>query len=168
MKVVNILLGILTVILGGYCMFRPGMAFISAAWMLGVLLILAGVNMLVFYFQHREGGALSVVKSILLILVGLILLFNNFTALFTDTVILYMIGFGFIVGGIVQIVKAVSAKKKENGTWGWVLLEGILLVIGGIFAVAHPLITAVSVGFFMAFSILFSGISMLVEGFEKE
>ncbi len=168
MKVVNILLGILTVILGGYCMFRPGIAFISAAWMLGVLLILAGINTLVLYFQNRQGGALSIVKSIILILVGLLLLFNNFTTLFTDTVILYMIGFGFIIGGTVQIVRSVSAKKEEDGSWGWILLEGILLVIGGIFAVAHPLITAVSVGFFMAFSILFSGISMLVQGFEKE
>lgn len=164
MKVVNIVLGILTVILGVFCLFRPGIAFVSAAWMLGALLLLAGVNIIVFQLQAEKKSALGILKAVILIIVGVLLLVNNFSALFADTIILYMIGIGFVVSGITQIIRSLSIKKNGDSTWGWMMAAGILLVLGGLFAVAHPILTAISVGYFMAFSILCDGISMLVQG----
>lgn len=164
MKTVNIILGILTIILGVFCLFRPGIAFVSAAWMLGALLLLAGINIIVFQLQAEKKSGLGILKAVILIIVGVLLLVNNFSALFADTIILYMIGIGFVVSGITQIVRSLSIKKNGDSTWGWMMAAGILLVLGGLFAVAHPIITAISVGYFMAFSILCDGISMLVQG----
>lgn len=164
MKAANIVLGILTVILGVYCLFRPGIAFVSAAWMLGVLLLLAGANIIVLQVRAEKKNVLGILKAVILIILGILLLFNNFSALFADTIILYMIGIGFVVSGIIQIIRAFNAKKNEVSSWGWLLVAGILLVLGGIFAVAHPIFTAISVGYWMAFSILCDGIGMIMQG----
>ena len=164
MKAANIILGILTVLLGVYCLFRPGIAFVSMAWMLGVLLLFAGANLIIFQLQAEKKSALDILKAVILIVVGILLLFNNFSALFTDTVILYMIGTGFMLSGIIQIIRSVSAKKNEVSSWGWLMAAGILLVLGGLFAIAHPIFTAISVGYWIAFSILCDGVSMLLQG----
>ena len=164
MKAANIVLGILTVLLGVYCLLRPGIAFVSAAWMLGVLLIFAGANIIIIQLRVEKKSVLGILKAAILIVVGILLLFNNFSALFADTVILYMIGIGFAVSGIIQIIWSVYAKKNGMSSWGWLMAAGILLVIGGIFAIAHPILTAISVGYCMAFSILCDGVDMLLQG----
>lgn len=164
MKAANIILGILTVLLGIFCLFRPGIAFVSAAWMLGVLLLLAGANTIIIQLQPGQKSVLGILKAVVLIVVGILLLVNNFSALFADTIILYMIGTGFAISGIIQIIRAFSLKKDGVSSWGWLLAAGILLVLGGLFAIAHPILTAISVGYCMAFSILCDGVNMLLQG----
>ena len=164
MKIANVVLGILTVLLGVYCLFRPGIAFVSAAWMLGALLLFAGANIIIFQLRAEKKSGLGILKAVVLIILGVLLLFNNFSALFADTVILYMIGGGFMVSGIIQILRAVSVKKNGESSWGWLMAAGVLLVVGGIFAIAHPILTAISVGYCMAFSILCDGVGMLLQG----
>ncbi|MCI7304143.1 MAG: DUF308 domain-containing protein [Clostridiales Family XIII bacterium] len=54
MKVITIILGVLTTLLGIFCVFRPGVAALSLAWLLGIILILAGFNIVNKLFREKN------------------------------------------------------------------------------------------------------------------
>ena len=53
MKVITIIIGILLTVGGFFCIFRPGMTFLSTGWMLGLMLVIAGMNMTAAYIPGK-------------------------------------------------------------------------------------------------------------------
>ena len=62
-----------------------------------------------------------------------------------DRILLYLIAAWFTIEGIVSIVLAIQVKDINSG-WYWGLIFGILAVLVGIYAFAHPMFTAVTTG----------------------
>ena len=78
MKVITIILGVLTTLLGIFCVFRPGVAALSLAWLLGIILILAGFNIVTNYFGKKIGSGWDAFFGILSIVGGIILICNYY------------------------------------------------------------------------------------------
>lgn len=168
MKVVNIVLGVLSLLLGILCMFGPFRTFLSSAWILGTILLIAGINILILHSRKKDREIMDILAAIIMILAGLILLVSDASALFTDEVLIYITGIALIVIGIIEITQAVSAKKNGDHSWGWPLAGGILMILGGIVSLTHPLITAFAIGYFIAFSLFSQGINMLALGLKSD
>ncbi len=164
MKVLTIIMGVLVTIGGFFCMFTPGATFLTLGWLVGILVTVAGINIIAAYVAARKAGASSawdLVSGILTTVVGLMLIFNNFMQLFTDVMIIYFFAGMLIVTGIFRVVAALKLKKAAQ-SWVFILVIGIITVLLGCYSFIHPVFTAVTIGFLMGFWVIQSGINLII------
>ena len=62
--------------------------------------------------------------------------------------------------------KSFSTTVREK--WGWFLILGIVFVIGGVFAIAMPLISSVTVAIFIAIVLVIAGIFQIFQAFSVQ
>jgi uncharacterized membrane protein HdeD (DUF308 family) len=102
-------------------------------------------------YQNTLIGAVAIVLSILVFMhPGM-----------TVVSIIYLLGIILIIVGIEKIIGGIFVANKSR--WGTVGLVVLALIFGSI-AVGYPLSTAVLVIFMLGFSLLFIGISHIVNG----
>lgn len=66
----------------------------------------------------------------------------------------------------VQAVEDMKAKIQEN--WGWFLVLGVALVIGGIILIAAPLATSIAVTFLIAAVFIIGGLVQVYNAFKTQ
>ena len=164
MKVLSIVLGILLVLGGFFMMITPGVTFASMSWVVGFLLLLAGVNWVVEYFTNRKKGTASVwtvIGGVLCGLLGGLVLINPLLGLLADGLLIYAFDFWLIIGGILRIVASVQMKKAGDHSWGWVLAFAIVSVLVGLYALFHIIASALAIGMLVGVVVLISGINVI-------
>lgn len=165
MKWIGVVLGVLMVALGLYGTFRPMVFFASLGWLIGLAVLAAGFDGLGAWWAGRKAKTSSVwdlVLAILSIVFGIILLCNIGLRILTDAMLLTLFAVWIGVSGVLRIVNAVQQKPKA---WGLLVVLGVLLIILAIVSLAHPLITALSIGFCVALNIVFQGVNMIFAAF---
>lgn len=163
MKAVTIILGILTIIAGILCIAHPAFTAFSIAWILGFLLMLSGINILVSYFSRKEGSKSDVFFGILSIIGGLFLLFDYWSQLFTDIVIVIIIASLIMLMGILRINVSIKLKKSSQ-SWIPVLISGILSILIALMAFINPMAGILLIDYMLAFIFIIQGISLLSFG----
>lgn len=161
MKVIGIITGILMMILGGYAMAVPFRTFLGIGWFLGALFLINGVEMIIQEFRKKK-NIWQIIIGILMAISGVIILFNGVQRFLTDMMLVYLIGFYVIMSGVMQIYTGVKNMKNEKSMNILKIICGIFSVIAGIFAVMHPILTMFSLGYLIAFALVFQGISMIL------
>ena len=167
MKAVTIVTGILTAILGFAAMFMPVRMFLALGWLIGIVLMINGVEISVNGFSGKKNiwqGILGIVVAI----GGLILLCDLGARVLTDVMIAAFVGAAIILSGICLIVNAVKNFKNSKGMAVAYIILAILEILAGGFAMMHPLLTMLSVGIIIAVNLLVQGISLTVMGFSME
>ena len=86
------------------------------------------------------------------ILAGVLAMSSPFIAMLLTVTFL---GFLFVVGGVVQILSAITAHGR--GLWAN-LIGGIFYAIAGFFVVQHPLATGAGLTLLLAVAFLFGGV----------
>ena len=175
MKVLSIVLGILMVIGGIFCVADSAMTFAVLGWIVGFAAFIGGIGLICSYCDAHKYGASSgwtLFGGIVSTIIGLFILFAGRALFFTDTGLAYMISIWTVIFGIVSIILAFRMKQIRNTlpperrghVWLWTLILGILTVILGIYACIHPLVTVVTVGWMVGLSIIFTGIDTICLG----
>ena len=168
MKWIGVILGVLMVILGLYGTFHPVVFFTSLGWLIGLAVMLAGFDGFGAWWAGRKTKAASawdLVLAILSIVFGVVLLSNLWLRVLTDEVLLMLFGVWIALSGILRIVSAVKLKPKA---WGLLVVIGVALIILAIVSLAHPLITALSIGLCVALNFVFQGFNMIFGSFAGE
>lgn len=163
LKVITIILGVLTTLLGIFCVFRPGVAALSLAWLLGIILILAGFNIVTNYFGKKVGSGWDAFFGILSIVGGIILICNYYGRFFADTIIIYFIMAFVLVSGITRAAGAWKLKKSGE-SWVLGMVFGVISILVAVAAMFHPLMGVALVGYMVAFTIMTQGINTLCLG----
>ncbi len=168
MKAILIITGILTAILGFYAMSVPFMTFLAIGWVLGMMLLINGIENIVLGITQKSKDVWGYLLGGALIILGCILLFNGIQRFLTDVMFAYLVGAGIGVAGVYRLVETFTAKYKD--TWKTVLgiILGVLYVITGIFAFCHPFVTMVSVGMIMGISCVLYGVELIMLAFVKK
>lgn len=164
MKVITIITGILTAILGIAAMFMPIRVFLGLGWLVGAILMVNGIEMSINGFSGKKNvseGLLGILVSI----GGLILLFNTFTRVLTDLMIVYFVGGSIIVSGIYLIVHGVKSYKEAKGSAFVSIILAVLEILAGVFAMMHPVLTMLSVGLIISINLIMQGVSLTTLGF---
>jgi uncharacterized membrane protein HdeD (DUF308 family) len=82
----------------------------------------------------------------------------------TAMVIIYVIAFQSIFGGILEIIVAIRERKEIEGE-GWLILAGVVSIIFGIVLMMAPMLAAaVFMQVFGVFAIIF-GVALIVQSF---
>ncbi|HAM15110.1 MAG TPA: hypothetical protein DCP91_04500 [Eggerthellaceae bacterium] len=175
MKVVVIILGVLMLIGGVYCLATPIATYAALGWLVGLAMLVEGIGSIATWNERRKMGfadGWTLAGAIVSIVLGLILLFSFVAQWAVDLFIAYMIAAWLVVGGIARIVASLHLRKflQEEGpnaagpSWVLLLILGILVVLLGVLCLFNPLSVMMGVGFMLGISIVCVGIDLIVGG----
>lgn len=159
----SIALGVLLIILGLIAIAVPFFASLATGVFFGWLLIVGGVIQAFYALRQNHPGnffGFKLLFSILAILAGLLLIVDPLAGVASLTLI---IGIYFFLDGIFRVI--LSFQLKPSANWGWVLFNGILMIILGILIWSQWPFSAVWVlGLLVGIGLLVSGIATVVLG----
>ena len=162
MSILSIILGVILIVGGIFCMFTPLATFLSAGHIIAIMLFIYGIFGVVRFFQ-KEAGALELISSILGIIVGVIAIVRPGGTLVIDNFVLNMVSAWLLVKGLIHIIVSIQGRNEIKG-WGWGVAAGALSIVAGILSFLNPTITAMTVGILMGMIFMENGIDMIVLG----
>ena len=173
MRIVSIIMGVLLLVGGVYCMLTPIATYAVLSWLIGLSMVVEGIGSVILWNELRKEGLSSgwmLAGAIISILLGVFLLGSYAAQFALDVFIAYFIAIWFVVGGIARIVTALSARTQQNQvaygatqtSWVALLVLGIISVILGILCLFNPLAIVIGFGFMLGLSIAFTGVGLIV------
>src|SRR5262249_51052093 len=147
------------IVLGWAVIGEPFVATAAAVQILGMLLVIGGIFQVASSFWGRKwrGFLLSLLAGFFYLFLGWLMIENTAEAAAALTLI---VAVSLIVGGVFRI--AVSLSQRFDG-WVWVLLNGVISLLLGVFIWRHWPSTALWViGLFLGIEMLFSGLSWVM------
>ena len=170
-RVLGIIVGVLTVILGVWCFMTPIETYGVIGWLITFALIADGISKIMVWNDYRKIGVSdtwALVGGILSIILGITFAFNIVARVFADIFIAYVLAAWILFGGFVRIIRSFQMRDihKNLGTtlgsnWGLALVMGILMVILGIFCMANPTIVMIATGWQISFALVLGGIGLI-------
>jgi len=154
--------GVIAIILGLLAMLAPGLAGLSVALLLGIIVLAAGIVRIVWAFQAGTfgKGVAGFVIGGLTLLCGILLIANP---LFASGMLTIMLAIYFIFDGVFEIMAAVQRKPLEG--WGWLMFGGIVSVLLGLMIWAqYPLAGAWAMGILIGIKLFMVGLIMVTGG----
>lgn len=133
--------GVISIIVGIFCVMQPVEAIETLAWLFAVWLIVTGIFEVVRSFSSGLGGGMRA----LLIITGALSLILGFVALrsfWDDDVILagwilaIFIGISFLFRGFSILFMGIEGKGQPGR--GWNIFAGIVIIIGGMIILTAP------------------------------
>lgn len=176
MKVFNCILGLFSILGAVYCIFYPGLTFLSTGWLITILLGAMGICS-IFEFatssdkkENKSLAANGIVGLILGIGAAVISVLGIFSPLIRgslDLIILLLFAFWLFYSGVASIAKSVSLKKNGGKMWILTLILGILVLLTGIYGALHPVFTMVTIGYIIGLELIIYGVRLIASIFEK-
>ena len=154
--------GVIAIILGILAMMMPGLTGVSVVYLLGLIVLVAGIVRMIWAFQAGGlgKGLLKFAIALLTLLAGLILLAHPLIA---SGVLTIMLAVYFILDGIGEISAGLHLRPGDG--WGWLLFGGIVSVWLGIMIWGQfPLSGLWAVGILLGIKLFFIGLIMVTAG----
>lgn len=168
MKIITIIMGFLLIGGGVYSLTAPISTFSAIGWLIGVLLLLAGINIIVDFFAHRKSGTVTsgdLISGILTVGLALFILYGQFARFALDAFIIIAFGIWIILTGLLRIYASMRLKQISEPGWIWIFLFGALSVILGIYGMFNPMVFAFAIGWMIGFFFIMQGINLIGFGF---
>jgi uncharacterized membrane protein HdeD (DUF308 family) len=130
----NLVVGIITLILGLIVSFHPSTSLNVIAVLIGLLLIISGLFHLVRMFSSAESHRVWLgISGLLLITLGVVLVRHLHL---TVAIIGLIVGISWIVQGLSALAVSLGGEVREGR--GWWIFFGSVLLIAGIVVTATP------------------------------
>ena len=153
----NIIMGLMYIIIGALIAFNPLLTQIVLIYIIGILAIFYGVNLVVRYFRGFDGYIsiiIDLIMGILLVGSGIYVLFNPVISSLTLPMVA---GIYLIVDAIVKVPASYQAYKVFDIPL-WIILITILIpFILGLLLVLEPFNTAMQI-------VMITGIFFIISG----
>ena len=158
-----IALGVVYLIAGFIALGSVVMATVASVFVVGVMMIIAGVAEVFNAFQIKSWG-----KFLVWALLGVLYIIAGFFAfenpLLAAAVLTLVLGASLVASGLVRIFLAFSMKRESP--WIWVALSGVItLLLGGIILAHWPVSSVYTLGIFLGIDLIFAGASWIGLGF---
>ena len=153
---------VLFILLGLLAIIEPATAVLGIAWLLGWLLILAGVAHLVAIFKGGSAKRVlfQILSALAFVLGGLYLLTHPLLAIGTLTAPLAIVIFA---AGIFDVISYFRLQREYPS--GWMLLNGIVaLLLAALIWIRWPSSSAWAIGTLVGVNLLMTGITRLMFG----
>ena len=156
-------LGVIFMLAGVIALGSVVMATETAVYVIGIMMIVAGVTEVMAAFNVKGWGqfAIWMLLGLLYVAAGFIAFNNPFAA---ASILTLMLGVALIVGGFVRAFLAWS--MREGGKpWGWIALSALVTLLLGLMIVARwPASTFYTLGIFLGIDLIFIGSGWLSMG----
>jgi uncharacterized membrane protein HdeD (DUF308 family) len=148
-------LGVVYLIAGFIALGSVAMATVASVFVVGIMMLLAGVAEIINAFQVKSWG-----KFLLWLLLGVLYVVAGFAAfenpLLAAAVLTLVLGVTLVASGIMRIILAFG--MKEGMPWMWIVLSGVITVLLGAIILAHwPVSSIYVLGIFLGVDLVFAG-----------
>ena len=158
-----IALGFVYLFAGFIALGSVAMATVASVFLVGIMMIIAGVAEVFSAFQIKSWGKflLWALLGVLYIIAGFVTFENPLLAAVVLTLIL---GASLVVSGIMRIVLAFSMKRETP--WIWVALSGVItLLLGLLILMRWPVSSLYILGLFLGIDLIMAGAGWIGIGF---
>ena len=155
-------LGVAMMILGVLVMLAPILVGFSLLWILGLLVVAAGLVRMVWAFRTGSlgKGVLAFALGVLTLLCGIALLANPYLASGVLTIVLAIY---LVVDGAAEV--GAAFKQPRGSGRGWLLFGGVVSIVLGIMIWRQfPLSGVWAIGVLLGIKLLFCGMIMVAAG----
>jgi uncharacterized membrane protein HdeD (DUF308 family) len=156
-------LGLVMIVLGIIAIAAPIFTSLAIELVLGWLFILGGLLQIIYSFQppHRGGSFfINLLIGIVALTIGILVLANPWAGVISLTL---LIGVYFFVDGIFRVFLAFQL--KPTASWGWLLLNGLLMIVLGILIWSQwPFNAAWILGLLVGIGLLINGLVAILYG----
>lgn len=136
---------------------------------LSVSLIVMGVNSVIYFItmaRHMVGGRSVLYKGLIILDIGI------FTLTIVDTSIVYIIAYllaFYVFTGVVDVLRAMEAKRFQSPTWKAKLVFGLLNIAAGICALVCGIVfrSARIVVYIYSAGLVYSACSRIASAFKR-
>ena len=149
-------LGVIFMISGVIALGSVVMATQTAVFVVGIMMIMAGVSEIFTAFSVKEWGKffLWLFLGLLYVAAGVVA-FNN--PLLTSAILTLMLGWSLVIGGVVRGYIAWNVRGAGK-PWGWVAFSALITLLLGLMIVAKwPYSSVYTLGIFLGVDLLFIG-----------
>ena len=171
-KILSVILGILMIVSGIYCLATPGITFLAVGWIIGINMIADAIGNIFTWKGRKEEGladSWTLAGAIVSLIFGIVLIGSNAMQLSVELFVAYMAALWLVVIGILRLVRSVKLHQFHKAfntkviarRWWVVMLNGILLIAAGVFGLMNPAMTAVAIGTMMGLNIVVAGINLI-------
>ena len=170
MRVISIILGILLVVGGVMSIVSPGAMALGFASLTGLFILIHGVGSLVSHYRFRNlGDGWGVSGAILSVILGVLLMTNDFIQWITALAVVFIAGLWMLVAGFacmataIKLARAARVQPWERPSFGWLwlLFLGLMLVILGILAYVNPVVSALTIGALLGVYVISAGVHLI-------
>jgi len=139
------------------------MATVASVFVVGIMMIVAGVAEVINAFQIKSWG-----KFLLWALLGVLYIIAGFVTfenpLFAAVLLTLLLGASLIASGIMRIFLAFG--MKAEAPWIWIALSGVITLLLGLLILARwPVNSIYILGLFLGIDLIMAGASWLGLGF---
>ena len=172
-KVLYVILGILMMIAGFYCLFTPSDTYMAVfGYAVGLSMVIDSVGLFIYWFENRKTGyadGWTLTAAVLSAVLGFFVLNNTALQLAIDAFIAYYIAVWLVLRGILVIVHAWKIRKLHKNwdtkmlgrRWYLPLCIGILMCCFGILCCFMPSVMTTSLGIFIGLGIIATGADII-------
>ena len=172
MKVCSVVLGILMIGAGIYCIFNPDITGLAIGYIIGVSMIVDAVGRIHAWFQLKKDGQADgwlLAGGILSAVFGIALIADVAAQLYMDMFIAYIAACWIMIQAIITIIRAFRARRFHKvldtrylGKHWWLgLITGILLVATSVLCFVHPGIVITSMGILIGLGVIVAGANLI-------
>lgn len=156
-------LGVVYVIAGFIALGSIVMATVVSVFIVGVMMIIAGVAEVFHAFQIKSWGRFLMWGLLgLLYIVAGFMTFEN--PLLAAAVLTLLLGASLVASGVVRLFLAFSMAHETP--WKWVALSGVITLVLGLVILAHwPVNSLYILGLFLSLDLIMAGASWIGLGF---
>ena len=152
-------LGVVYVITGLIALGSVVFATVVTVFVVGVMMLLAGVAEVISAFQIKSWG-----KFLLWVLLGVLYIVAGFATfenpLLAAALLTLLLGFALIASGVMRIVLAFSMKQEMP--WVWVAVSGVITLLLGLIILAHwPVSGLYILGLFLGIDLIIAGLGWI-------
>lgn len=166
MRLLTIVSGGLCVLSSVWCFANAGKAFVTMAFVIGLIMILQGVVGIAGYFavKKKMGNSIYISsEATLSLLLGIMVITNR---LVTDNMVTIFFGMWVLFCGVLRTATVLEFDKEETPMWKYNLLLGVVSVVIGILAFFNIGISDLSVVMVVALCMLVQGVNIIAGGIE--
>lgn len=162
---IPLIVGLLFIALGIWVFASPAETFIALAIFFSIGFMISGAMEIFHSLSNRKilknwGWYLAI--GILTFILGFHLLVRpGLSALMLS----FYIGFWVMFRSIMSIATSIELKDEGEKNWGWILALGILGVIFSFILLLNPIITGITVAFWIGFGLVTSGFLYIMLSF---
>ncbi len=155
-------LGIVYAVAGGIALGSIAMATVASVFVVGIMMLIAGVAEVINAFQVKTWG-----KFLLWVLLGGLYIFAGFVTfqnpLLAAALLTLLLACALIVSGMMRIILGLS--MKEGTPWVWVVLSGVVTLLLGLIILNHwPISSLYILGLLLGMDLVFAGVSWIGMG----
>ena len=154
----KILLAVLSIILGVILIVRQKAAIDSLVYLVGIILLIAAVVFLIYFFMQKEKQPAQLILAILSLILGL--LFAIKPGLIVD-IFPVLMGIILILSGLADLGHSITAPKGTGGRI-FLILFSILVILVGVLCLFRPGAIANALALFLGICLLYNGIFDLI------